>query len=304
MLRSNQPIAVFGATGAQGGAVAHTLLAAGYSVRAIARTEAHLQELATKGAEPVAVDLADTEALKQALVGVGGVFVHLPISLLFTPGVLVPTARAIADALTAAAVPLAVYSTSGPVARMPIPEPHYALAAEAEDAIMNADVPVISLRPAGYLENISAPFTAPAVLTGELPYPLPSDFRYRWISHTDQAAFVLAALSRADLAGRHFAIGHAVTGDELATEIATGLGRPLRYRALTPQAFAQTLGAVIGPVAEPIADDYRVIVERADTLGIGDDPQVAEHELGVTLTPIADWVRTQDWEAAAAAFRS
>jgi hypothetical protein len=54
-------------------------------------------------------------------------------------------------------------------------------------------------------------------------------------------------------------------------------------------------------MAEPIADDYRVIVERADALGIADTTAAGPDVLGVALTPVADWARAQDWTGAAAA---
>jgi uncharacterized protein YbjT (DUF2867 family) len=57
-LDPSAPIAVFGATGAQGGPVAQALLEAGRPVRAVAHTESKLAGLAARGAQTVAVDLA------------------------------------------------------------------------------------------------------------------------------------------------------------------------------------------------------------------------------------------------------
>jgi uncharacterized protein YbjT (DUF2867 family) len=73
--------------------------------------------------------------------------------------------------------------------------PHFDGMGAAEQAVLGAGVPALVLRPAGYLDNLSAPFSAPAVLGGAVVYPLPAGFRYRWVSHADQAALVAAALA-------------------------------------------------------------------------------------------------------------
>jgi uncharacterized protein YbjT (DUF2867 family) len=69
-------IAVTGATGQQGGAVARHLLDAGWSVRALTRNagSAGAQALAARGAQVVRADLNDAASLDAALSGVYGVF--------------------------------------------------------------------------------------------------------------------------------------------------------------------------------------------------------------------------------------
>ena len=72
-------IAVFGATGAQGGGLVRAILRdsqSEFSVRAITRdvSSAKAQELAQMGAEVVAADIDDAESLKQALQGVYGAY--------------------------------------------------------------------------------------------------------------------------------------------------------------------------------------------------------------------------------------
>jgi len=83
MTRDNPIILVTGATGAQGGATARTLLAAGRRVRILTRdpasTAAHA--LADLGAEIVRGDLDDLESLRHAVSSAHGVFsVQLPDS--------------------------------------------------------------------------------------------------------------------------------------------------------------------------------------------------------------------------------
>src|SRR6266508_6056668 len=69
-------IAVTGATGQQGGAVARKLLADGWKVRALTRDENKpaAQELASLGAELVAGDMENRAELDSAFKGAYGVF--------------------------------------------------------------------------------------------------------------------------------------------------------------------------------------------------------------------------------------
>ena len=70
-------VVVFGATGAQGGAVMNAILPAGlFKVRAVTRNpdSPAAQALQQRGAEIVKADLCDTESLKNAVHGAEIVF--------------------------------------------------------------------------------------------------------------------------------------------------------------------------------------------------------------------------------------
>jgi uncharacterized protein YbjT (DUF2867 family) len=71
-------IAVMGATGKVGGAVARRLLDAGEQVRVIGRDEARLADLAAAGAEAMRGDAADAAFLRDGFAGANAVFTMLP----------------------------------------------------------------------------------------------------------------------------------------------------------------------------------------------------------------------------------
>ena len=310
------PIAVLGATGAQGGPVARALLAAGRPVRAIARSPEKLAELAADvrlhsadeatRLETAPVDLVDTDGLRRALEGVSGAFAHLP----FVPiaEVVEAQSRSLARALVAAEVPLTVFTLSGPTPTSgPTGVASFDTKAIAEQVMRTSGAPVITLTPLTYLANLSAPFTAPWVLdAGELRYPLPAAHRQRWVSVEDQAALAVAALRRPDLAGRTFAIGEPRSGPELAAGISAGLGRPIHYVPITPRQFADTaIAPLMGPeLAEALAHDYALIGRGAPGIELAGDADAIVRELGVPYTGIAEWARSQDWEGAARIYRA
>jgi uncharacterized protein YbjT (DUF2867 family) len=299
-MREQKVFAVFGATGAQGGPVLRRLVAAGHRVRAIGRTPERLRPLEGDRVEAVDLDLADEAATTRALAGVDGAFVQLP----FVPvhAVIEAQARSVARALVAGRVPLAVFTTSGPVPAAPTGVATFDVKALAERTLRASGAPLVVLRPFTYLGNLSAPFGAPGVVhDGELRYPLPAHHRQPWISVEDQAALAVAALGRPDLAGRVYPVGEPLTGPELAARIGRGLGRPVRYVPLPPELFGQTIAQVMGEaVGRAIADDYRLVAARPPGLGLDADTGQAWRELGVSPTPVEAWAQSQPWEAAAA----
>lgn len=293
------PIAVFGATGAQGRPVVEALLRAGRPVRAVARNPERLDALARRGAETASIDLADGPAVRAALDGVAGAFVHLPF--MPVPELIEQWSTAIAGAVLEAQVPT-VFTLSGPPSATPVGVPSFDTKAIAKRVLTDAGAPLVGLEPTGYLGNLSAFFSAPSIVhDDELRYPLPAQHRQPWISVEDQAALALVALDRPNLQGRWFRIGEQLTGPELAEAIGQARGRTVRYLSLAPEEFGRSLAPVMGEqLGAALAADYRVLGERPDALALDSDTQELHRELGVLATPVADWAKAQDWEAAAA----
>lgn len=115
MKPSNLPlVAVLGATGAQGGSVARTLLEGGrFAVRALTRRPASAAALALAraGAEVVPADLDDPATLRAAFEGVHGLFAVTPFWTHHSAARELGQARHVARAAAAAGVAHVVWST-------------------------------------------------------------------------------------------------------------------------------------------------------------------------------------------------
>lgn len=107
-------IAVVGATGRQGGAVARRLLEDGWSVRALTRSPASdaARALAAAGAEVVRADMAERASLDAAFAGASGVY---SVQNTYASGVEaeVQHGKNVADAAHAAGVRHVVYGSAG-----------------------------------------------------------------------------------------------------------------------------------------------------------------------------------------------
>ncbi|HEX9333930.1 MAG TPA: NmrA family NAD(P)-binding protein, partial [Anaerolineales bacterium] len=113
---NNKMIAVTGATGQQGGAVARKLLADGWKVRALTRdvNKPAAQELASLGAELVAGDMENSAELDSAFKGAYGVF---SVQNFWLPNVgfegEIKQGKNVAEAAKAASIQHLVYSSVG-----------------------------------------------------------------------------------------------------------------------------------------------------------------------------------------------
>ncbi len=277
-------VIIHGATGAQGAPVLESVLAAGHDAAGLTRH--------TDGSNPnlIAADLDDRASLEAAYAKADGVFVHLPIPN--DPEGPERWASSIIGALRSSPVRRVVVSTSGSSLVEAGDHPalqgmlhgnrafHEALSATVDE--------VVALTPRLFLENLMLPFVVETIRAeGVLAYPLPPDRPVSWISHRDVAAAATRAFS-ADVAPGVYDIGHkAIGGDELAVRVGSGIGRDVRYEAMTPEAFIEQATPLFGhDTAAGIGELYRGYAD--DRSRAINDPAT---ELGQPVS-IDSWART------------
>src|SRR6186713_356838 len=152
---NNKIIAVTGATGQQGGAVARKLLADGWKVRALTRdvSKPAAQALSQAGAELVAGDMDSRSELDAAFQGAYGVF---SVQNYWLPTVgfdgEIRQGKNVADAAKAAGVQHLVYSSVGSAHRG-LGQKHFESKWMIEQYIHTLDVPYTILRPVAFMDN-------------------------------------------------------------------------------------------------------------------------------------------------------
>jgi len=253
-------ILVTGATGAQGGATAHALLARGFKVRALVRQPDAPAARAVResGAELVRGDMDDAASLTRAMQGVAGVF-----------SVQVPDARgddserrhgfALVQAARAAGVEHFVHSSvTGTSRRAQFPrsdtgywsQKYWNDKWEIEEAVRHAGfVRWTILRPAFMMDNFARPksgFMFPQLKDGEIATALHAQTRMQLIAADDIGGFACAAFTApADFASQDIDLAaEALTMGEVAKTLSVTLGRDVAARTLTPaQALACGMNA-------------------------------------------------------------
>jgi uncharacterized protein YbjT (DUF2867 family) len=221
----DKTVLVIGATGNQGGATTHHLLADGWRVRALVRddTAPGATRLAAAGAELVRGDLADRASIVAAARDAYGIFsVQSAVENEITYG------TNVADAAKAANVQHLVYSSVGGVESQnrfyrehgwgPIEK------WQIEQHIRDLGVPATILRPAGFMED----FTNPARFfqNGSLNVPWHDDLMMQLIAIDDIGAFAALAFADPDAyLGRSMEItGDRRTAPQLADALSAAAG--------------------------------------------------------------------------------
>lgn len=232
MSQSNTTIAVLGATGQQGGAVAEALLARGRAVRALVRNpeSAAAQHLHDLGAELTHADLDRPETLRPAMEGAAGVY---SVQTFTGPGGLegeVRQGRAVADAVHDVRVPHLVYSSVGGAERHS-GVPHFETKARVEEHIRQLALPATVLRPAFFMENFFG--FGPTRRDDELVLRLPlrPQVPLQMVGVRDVGAFAALAFDNpTEYVGRAVEIaGDELTGPQVAAAFGTAAGLPGRY---------------------------------------------------------------------------
>jgi uncharacterized protein YbjT (DUF2867 family) len=299
-------ITVFGATGAQGGGLAHAILAdreRRFTVRAITRKpgSAAARALAQAGAEVIAADLDDPASVERAMQGAHGAFCVTSFWEHFSPERELAQARAMAAAAAAASVRHVVWSTLedtrefvAPGSAMPMlggryNVPHFDAKGEANRAFVDSGVPTTLLYTSFYWENLIHFGMQPTRgEDGTLQFVLPmASARLPGIAVEDigPCAFGIFAGGES-LAGKSVGVaGEQLTGAQMAEQLALALGEPVRHVAPSPHEYA----ALGFPGADDLANMFQFKTDFERTYCAARNPACAR-ELHPGLQSFAGWL--------------
>lgn len=235
--RDAAPVAVLGATGAQGGAVAAALQENGVRVRAVVRNpgSSRAQALADAGAELAVADLSDENALAAAFTGAAGVFaVTTPFEE--GPHVEVEQGLHVLAAAERARVGHLVFSSVAG-ANQHSGVPHFESKAAIEAAVTEAAVPYTIVGPTFFYDNLLGAISQ--LGSGELELALPIDLPLQQLDRRDLGRFVAQVFAEPDrFAGRRIDIASdAITPRQMAAALQRAFGRPVRAVSFDPAAI-------------------------------------------------------------------
>jgi len=292
MSEAGRIILVTGATGQQGGAVAHELLEAGYRVRAMTRKPESdkAKALAVAGAEIVQGDLDDAASLERALEGVWGVF---SVQNTWEAGVEKEEeqGKRLAELAKKAGVQHFVYTSVGSAHRE-TGIPHFDNKWRVEQTIRSLGFPSwVILRPVFFMENFSSPWYKPGIDEGKLVMAVKPDTVLQLIAVADIGKYGAMAFEKHDeLNGLEIDIaGDEMTLPQVAEMIAAVAGHPVEF--------------VSPPIEEVRAwsEDFALMLEWFDAKGYEADIAGNAEKYGIRPTSYREWlVSLTDWPAAVA----
>jgi uncharacterized protein YbjT (DUF2867 family) len=276
-------VAVTGATGKQGGAVARGLLERGHNVRAVTRdpNSSQAKSLANAGATLVMASLEDTATITKALEGATSLFATTTPS----GGTAAEIRQCVvaADAAKAAGVHL-VFASVGNANRY-TGVPHFDSKYEVEKHIAKIGARATILAPVAFMENLS--FIKEQLAKGLYASALAPTKAVAQVAIPDIGAVAVRVLENA----RHFTgkridlAGDGLSGNDSMAILSRITGRAFSYFQIPLDVVRQRMG-----------EDAVKMYEWFDRVGFTVDRSVLRREFpDVVFHNFESWARTQDW---------
>jgi uncharacterized protein YbjT (DUF2867 family) len=306
-MAEKKTIAVFGATGAQGGGLVRAILAdpqGGFAVRAITRDPGSdkARELAALGAEVVAADIDDGASLERALAGAHGAYFVTFFWAHFSPEREKAEAASMAKAAAVVGLPHAIWSTLEDTRRwIPLSDdrmptllgeykvPHFDAKGESNAFFLDAGVPTTFLLTSFYWENLIHFGMGPRRgEDGRLVFTLPmGDKKLPGIAAEDigRCAYGLFKGGEAFIDKTVGIAGEHLTGAQMAAELKRALGEEVIYHAISPADY-RALGF---PGAEDLGNMFQFNQEFETDFCGARDPAVAR-SLNPELQDFRTWL--------------
>lgn len=273
-------VTLTGIAGAQQTAIATAFRDAGWTVSGTSRTAPGTHR----------ADLETGEGLEVAFAGADVVVFTLPQD--HTPGRTLRMAKSIATA--ARNTPRVLLNAASRIEASDLGV--FASMRAVRDSM--SSLPLVTLEPTVYMDNLLAPWSLPAILSGTFAYPAPAEVAISWMSHRTLAQAVVAAAT-APVVGQSIRIGgpRAITGPKMAAMLSAHLGHPVAYAPIPLPDFAAGLNASFGaPAGDRIAELYAELAAHPDMMANGAEGLA---RLGVTGETFTDFIARQRWAMAA-----
>jgi uncharacterized protein YbjT (DUF2867 family) len=275
-------IAVVGATGAQGGGLAHAILAdknSDFAVRAITRdvNSDKAKALAALGAEVVAADVDDLDGITKAFEGAYGAYCVTFFWNHYSPETEIKSATNLAKAAKAANLKHVVWSTLEdtrnwvPLSddRMPTLQgnykvPHFDAKGEVDHVFTDLGVPTTFLYASFYWDNFiqfgAGPKKGP---DGELALTLPiGKAKMAGVAAEDigKVAYGIFKKGPSTIGKKIGVAGEILDGNEMASAMSKAIGQPVKFNNV-PAAVYRSLGF---PGAEDLGNMFQFYDEFED----------------------------------------
>src|SRR3569833_2545161 len=279
-------IAVFGATGQQGGAVVDALPDRGARVRALVRSPEsdRARALAARGDERATVRIDDPASVVTAQEAVDACYFMTPeANGLKEIEEEVRLGTALVDAAVAARVPHVVFNSVFGADRV-TGVPHHDSKHRIEEHLRHSGLRTTMVRPVAFMENFAS-VMAPRVEDGTmvLRMPLPDDVPLKLISIRDIGRIAAAVLlGTADVTdGAVEAVGVVLLGSRIAAAFGAHAGLPARYEALP-------LSVLPNELDREMFRQFERASEHPSDLA-------AVRAIEPTTWDLAEWIRSSGW---------
>ncbi len=288
---------VTGATGAQGSAVVKHLVSKGLKVKALLTKTDNHEWFKANQVETVIGSFADKESLAKAMEDVTNVSLVYP--LIYEWDTLRQYTQNLIYAFGKSNLESVVFNTSLPLPPQKTGSVAADIKLEIFEKFVAAKIPLITLMPSFYLDNLTAPWSLPVIKeNGVIGYPLPAEAQFAWLSHFNLAQYTYKALLNRNLVGKVFPIGgELISGNEIAAKVSTILGKPVNYIYQKPNEFKQFLLQMYNEeIATEISSIYANIALNTDHFKAFYNKDIFENVFDIKLQTFEEWAKTINWK--------
>jgi uncharacterized protein YbjT (DUF2867 family) len=252
-------ITVFGATGAQGGGVAHAILNdknSSFTVRAVTRDPGSekAKQLAAMGAQVVSADIDDKQSIQRALSGAYGAYFVTFYWAHMSPEREYKEACSMAEAAKEAGLKHVVWSTLEDTRKwVPLDDnrmptlmgkykvPHFDAKGEADEYFKKLGVPATFFRASFYWDNFIYFGSGPKKgVDGKYYLTLPlDDKKMAGIASEDVGKCAYGIFKKGDeMIGKIIGVaGEHLTGKEMASAMSKALDKEVLFNNVTPETY-------------------------------------------------------------------
>lgn len=283
-------VLLFNATGAQGTIISQKLLEKGNIVLAPVRSGKNIEFLEKRNIKAFLTDFSATSLLP-IIEKADKVVLQIPAAVV--PDVMTEITKNALEAIKEAGSPKTVFVISSTIADTYVGiksvDARKKMVEMALEKMPN--VPILSSTE--YLENFSTAYRQPILENGVIPQTIPPNLPVNYLSWSDLAAYVLAALESNKLNGKIYPIGgnEGLTGLDLAKRLGKVLGKNLKYVPITHGELQGILTPIMG--AE-VAKDYAEFYHWQDTIGaslLNPNTKEIRNLLDVSLPSFEEWAK-------------
>ena len=307
MSDTNKTIAVFGATGRQGGAVANELHRRGWSVRAITRNPDSVAAagLNARGINAVQGDLRNPASLEAALHGAVGVF---GVTDYWEHGLKkeVELGKGLINAAVASGVRHFVFSSVGGTDRTEgMGISHFDSKREIEAHLRSSGLPYTIFRPVTFYENFITPrFRRQICRAGVLRFCIHPNLPFQMVAMKDVGVFAAKAFAEPeDFIGQELELASdRFSMNDFATGLGKHLGTPVRYEVI-PEVAQWLVGGYVAAtrqsghfkVGRSLINQFRW--NNGSACGGWNADLQALRRLHPDLVGLNDWIKSVNWTA-------
>ena len=298
-----EKVCVLGASADQGTPLVAELLEAGMQVTAGVRRADAMAATLFPDLPTVHADITDADAMAQAFEGQDAAAFHLPFE--FDRARAASFGVAVAEGAKRAGLKKIVFNTACFVADHDLDLSAHDGRRDIEGALEATGIPCVFIEPTVFMDNQYRLWNRPAIMRdGIFAYPAKADLLINWVCLEDVAQAMRRALQTDAADGQHVPLGgpEALTGDQVAANLAQVLGREVRFKSLAPEEFAAGMSELVTGSREvqPLSiydgmAKFYSFYNTQPTSPLLVDPQNARDLLGMQHTTHLDWVRSKDW---------